>query len=370
MWAHMGEPPPRASAVAPERPAAVRRRRARARWPRSPSDRYLSAGDLGRAAHAAAEGQLSAAPSAASRPATRRPTRRTPSRARPASPRRDAHGHPGTGLARARRARRPVVRHPPPPLPPRPPPLHRGRRPALRRPPSRRAGAPPRPRDAGGVRCPSSLRRRRARARAHRRGRRSRRGRRRRRRWGGGGGGATKAPGRGVGRSPARTSLTRLNPKTGAVIATIRGVGRKLVGIGDRPGRGVGRSTRPASRRPRRPRRNRVAARDPAALEVRRPTRSRPVKEGVFVATGPSADRPHRPRHQPPQRTRGQRRAPTTSRPAWASCGARTSSTATSSASRPAAMSVTSVTRPAWARSRASCRSDPTRCGCSTPTGR
>ena len=57
MWAHMSEPPPRAAAVAPELPAQFDEVITRA-MAKQPDDRYLSAGDLGRAAQAAAEGQL------------------------------------------------------------------------------------------------------------------------------------------------------------------------------------------------------------------------------------------------------------------------------------------------------------------------
>ena len=57
MWAHMGEPPPRATAVAPRLPAQFDEVITRS-MAKQPDDRYLSAGDLGRAAQAAAQGQL------------------------------------------------------------------------------------------------------------------------------------------------------------------------------------------------------------------------------------------------------------------------------------------------------------------------
>lgn len=61
LWAHMNEPPPRPSEVAPGVPEQFEAVVARA-LQKAPDDRYASAGDLGRAAIAAAEGREASQP--------------------------------------------------------------------------------------------------------------------------------------------------------------------------------------------------------------------------------------------------------------------------------------------------------------------
>ena len=73
MWAHMGSRRRRCTPVAPQLPAALDEVIERA-MAKEPGDRYLSAGDLGRAGRAAAEGHVAhAARAQRRRPATPRP---------------------------------------------------------------------------------------------------------------------------------------------------------------------------------------------------------------------------------------------------------------------------------------------------------
>ena len=103
---------------------------------------------------------------------------------------------------------------------------------------------------------------------------------------GGGGGGGSKPPA-GVWVITGETSVSRLNPKTGEVTATIRNVGTKLVGIA--AGQGAVWALDETAKRVVRidPGGNRVSARIPIGGEFT-PNAIAAGKEGVFVASGPS----------------------------------------------------------------------------------
>ena len=103
---------------------------------------------------------------------------------------------------------------------------------------------------------------------------------------GGGGGGGAKAPA-GVWVVTGEKSLTRLNPKTGAVVATVRGVGRKLVGVATGQGAVWALDETGVQAVRVDPKSNRVAAHVPLP-SGQTPNAVAAGPEGVYVATGPS----------------------------------------------------------------------------------
>jgi len=293
MWAHMGEPPPTPSVVAGNLPAPFDDVVARA-MAKAPDDRFLSAGDLGRATVAAAEGQLlsraersvatgDAAPDDATAVAAGSPTGATRLDAPPPGA---APAPPGVG---------PLGGVPPPPAPP----AHRTLQPAPvgptrgaaaspptappGMPPGRQSGTPPPwgppapekrsvlPFVLGGavlgllvIAAVVLL--------VARGG-------------SGGGGGGAKAPA-GVWVVTDGTEVSRLDPKTGRVLLKVREVGRKIVGIATGQGAVWAADERGSSVARIDPETNRVVARISTGGQT--PNAIAVGEEGVFVAAGPS----------------------------------------------------------------------------------
>ena len=276
MWAHMGEPPPTPSGVAPNLSAPFDEVVARA-MAKDPDDRFLSAGDLGRATVAAAEGQVLSRAERSVATGVAAPDGATAVAAGPAAgaTRLDT---PPPATAPGAAPSSPPAPGAPAPFPAAPATATPGAAPGTRTPgaPPQWGAPPPKKRGvlpfiiggavlgalviaavvvlvAGGG--------------------------------GGDAGGGPKAPA-GVWVVTDDTSVSRLDPKTGRVIRTVRGVGREIVGIAtgqgavwaaDEEGSAVARID---------PETNRVVARIPTGDET--PNAIAVGEEGVFVAAGPS----------------------------------------------------------------------------------
>jgi YVTN family beta-propeller protein len=281
MWAHMGEPPPSPRSVAPDLPGPLDEVVTRA-MAKEPDERYPSAGDLGRAALAGAEGELAsraersvatgeAAPDTAAAPVPGATRIDTPGGgfAPPGPP---PPGTPPGGLT----APGPVPGATVPPVAPPTQPPGWG-------PPPPGAQQPPGGGKSGGRRLLPFILAGAGLAAlllvvlvvvlvAGGGG-------------GGGGGGGTSGPPQGVWVITGETSLTRLDPKTGNVTATIPSVGQKLVGVAagqgavwaaDETGKAVVRIDTST---------NKVVAKIPVSDT---PNAVAVSDDGVFVSAGPS----------------------------------------------------------------------------------
>jgi streptogramin lyase len=289
MWAHMGEPPPAPRSIAPDLPAPLDEVVARA-MAKEPDARFPSAGDLGRAALAGAEGELAARSERSVATGDAAPGTGTAEAPIPGATRIDT---PGGAF--------PPPQGPPPPSGPYPPPSP-GTPPGGQTAPAPMPGAtappaaPPTQPPGWGPPPPGSP---------------QPPGKKRGllpfilggagiaalllvivlvvvlATGGGGdkGGGGTSGTPQGVWVITAETSLTRLDPKTGSVTATIPSVGQKLVGVAtgqgavwaaDETGKAVVRID---------PSNNKVAAKIPISET---PNAIAVSDDGVFVSAGPS----------------------------------------------------------------------------------
>jgi len=273
MWAHMGEPPPSPRAVAPNLPGPLDEVIQRA-MAKDPGERYPSAGDLGRAALAGAEGELGgrtersvatgdAAPGTAEAPIPGATRIDTPGGG--FGPPQGPPPPPGGLTAPTPLPRQTAPPAVPPMQPPGwgPPPLGgAGRGGGRKLLPFILAGAGVAALLLIAVIALIAL--------------------------GGGGddeGGAASGTPQGVWVITAETGLTRLDPKTGKVTATIPSVGEKLVGVAtgqgavwaaDETGKAVVRIDTST---------NKVAAKIPVAET---PNAIAASDDGIFVSAGPS----------------------------------------------------------------------------------